>query len=103
MYVDEETPTRVQYQPEYWQPGEPLWVHPWRDDGGSQAVRYIYDLLDDDCHHFFENFMMRCDACGVLWHAYEGGWTPSKPPDRPLGAVLTCWSCGERGKYPSER
>ena len=102
MSVDQETPTRVQYQAEEWQPGEPLWEHPWRDDGATHTVRFLFDVFDD-CDFDLELYMMRCDACGVLWHAYEGGWTPGKPPDRPTGAVLTCWMCGERGKYPSER
>lgn len=102
MYV-EETPTRVQYQAEEWQPGEPLWMHPWRDDGGSQAVRYIFDLLEEGTTEFVRNTMMRCDRCDVSWHAYEG-WSPTKPgpSDRATGAVLTCWMCGERGKYPSD-
>lgn len=71
-----------------WVPGDPLWVHPYRrTDMDAQAVRYMYDLVDDVSYargslafaHWY------CSRCEVFWGVLGG---------------KTCWFCGEKGEEP---
>lgn len=61
-----------------WQPGDPLYDHPW-DFGSSstQYVRYMVETIDDP------EPLMRCETCDVDWSGDEACWLCGADCPRP--------------------
>lgn len=68
-------------QPEAWNPGDPLYDHPYlRGEGEGNCVRPMFQLVEDYPPY------ARCKPCDVVWSGPEPCWVCGE--DRPMATLL---------------
>lgn len=78
---------REDYDPKSWEPGDPLYTHPWgQSDPHGTTVRYLIELSIDEPLAVWEDLLADhwvCTDCEVAWRRSK-----------------ECWVCGRRGHEP---